>query len=250
MNDVIDVMREAGKLLLPHFGTAAAKFKNQEVIGEITKHDTEVESYIEASLKKKYPDIGFKGEESGVKGSKGRFWLADPIDGTSFFARGIHGCTTQIALIDRAQIVFSVIYDFVRDELFHAERGRGAYLNDKKIHVSRRGLPDAMIYAEIDLTTPGNRSIYMNLKQFAYELGPYPAGIQLANVACGRAEARVSIGEGYDYDLAPGELLVMEAGGIVRNIGSESFDYMNNNVIAANPQVYASLTEELFPIHS
>ncbi len=169
-------MHQAGQNLKKHFGNIKyLRFKSEDPTDGVTKLDQETEKFIEKELKKLYPSIGFKGEEYGKRLESERFWLADPIDGTGYFVRGIPGCTTMIALIENGEIKFSIIHDFIFDNLYYAQEGQGAFLNKKRISQD-----------------------------------PW----------------------GNDYDFAPRQLLVKEAGGVVANIGANSFNYKNLNFLA------------------
>lgn len=241
---VIEVVRNAGEDLVPHFGNIkASRYKTDNPSDSVTELDIKTEESIRRGLTKLDSSIGFKGEELGESGSSERFWLMDPIDGTEFFIRGVWGCTNMLALIENGEIVLSVIYDFIRDEVFYAEKGNGAFCNKKSIKVSDRRLNQALIYVEINLEVNDNLSKYLRLDKVCIPLRGYPSGIHFTLAAAGKVEGRIGLDPwGKDYDFAPGQLLVKEAGGVIKNIGKNSFDYSNLNYLAVNPKVYNELT--------
>ncbi len=158
----------------------------------------------------------------------------------------------MIVFVESGELKFSAIYDFILDKMYTAEKGIGAFVNGKQIHVSNRGLNDAFVYVEANLNTEKNRLTYSKLNESCIVLASYPAGIHFALTAEGRVEGRICVDPyGKDYDFAPGQLLVSEAGGIVKNIGTNLFDYRNLNFLAVNKQVYEDLTageNPIFPI--
>lgn len=244
-NQVLEVLVEAGKNLKSHYGNIKSNnYKGGNAGNIVTKLDIETEEFLADRLKKYYPSIGFKGEEFGLREVADSFWLVDPIDGTGYFVRGIPGCTNMIALIDSGEVIFSAIYDFVNDNLYHAQKNRGAFCNNTKIHVSNRTIKEAYLYLECDFEKD-NFSKYIQLSKLCMILSSgYPPGFEYAMVASGKIEGRINFNpSGCDYDFAPGTFLVKEAGGIVTNIGSDKFDYTNLNSISTNKEVYEALTK-------
>lgn len=249
---IIDVVYRAGKNLLLHFGNIdQLAFKTENAAGGVTLLDQETEKFLESELKKLYPSIGFKGEEFGSRIEQDRFWLVDPIDGTGFFSRGIQGCTTMLALIEEGKITFSIIYDFVNDKLYHAQKGEGALVNKTPVRVSDRSLKNAFVHVEMNLRHSENVPLLLAISKVCINLGQYPSGIHYAFIAEGKIDGKICKDPfGKDYDFAPGQLLVMEAGGVVANLGTHSFDYKNRDFLAVNKEVYKELTQTIFPIRS
>lgn len=238
---------------MPHWGEAkAVAHKTERYNSPVTALDTEVEARLARELNAFDPSISFVGEESGGDRSAEKFWLVDPIDGTDAFMRGLPHCTTMLALIESGQPQFSAIYNFVQDELYYAERGQGAYKNGERIHVSERQPPEAMVGLESDLSKEKNVQIFTQLRTTCSFFKTMTAGYEFSLVASGKMEGRICLDPfGEDYDFTPGAFLVAEAGGVVANLGSKSYDYRNLNFIAANRPVYKVLTEgpdAVFPI--
>jgi myo-inositol-1(or 4)-monophosphatase len=249
----IEVVRELGETLRKQFGKAQpVRNKGELAVDVVTSLDTEVEQLLITRLKEAYPDIGFEGEEFGVTQAAERIWLVDPIDGTAHFVRGIPFCTTMVALVDGGEVVFSVIYDFVRDDVYVAEKHRGARLNGELIRVSDRSLSNAYVAVEANLDRAENVAAYVSLRKRCIVMETINCGFEFCLVATGKIEGRICMDPfGHDWDFAAGSLLVAEAGGVVANIGRSAYAYRDHNFLATNRAVYAQLTtgaNPLFPI--
>ncbi len=227
--------------------------KSASATDVVTKIDFEIEEYLAKEFSKIDTTVAFVGEEYGGDRSAAKQWLVDPIDGTAHFVRGLPFCTTMVALIENGQVIFSAIYDFVNDIMYHAERGKGAYKNGEAIRVSDRPFGSSYMFYESNLNKGDNLNTYLKFKKKTMVLNTLNAGYEFSLIASGKIEGRVCLDPfGKDYDFAPGSLLVSEAGGMVANIGSAEFDYRNLNFIAANKLVYTELTtgeDAVFPLN-
>lgn len=262
LNKALEIARsaaiEAGEELIKHYGNVEYEAKTETgntATDIVTKLDRQTESLLSERLSKFDSGVGFRGEEFGVTKEGSKTWLVDPIDGTNHFVRGLPFCNTMIALIDDGQVVLSVIHDFVRKDTYWAIKGQGAYKNDQKIHVSNRSLNQSLLSFETHQDKPENQKPYFQIqKDGANIISTVNCGFEFSMVASGRYDARLAFdGYGFDWDYAPGSLLVQEAGGIVANIGSNKYDYKNHNLIATNPVIFKELTEgknPIFPILS
>ena len=242
---VLPIIRETRAITLPYFGNVElAGIKSEHPADVVTEIDKNVENFLKEKLALIYPNIEFVGEKfSGNRNAKS-FWLVDPVDGTGHYMRGIPFCTTMLALIEDGEVIFSVIYDFINDDIYFAEKGKGAYKNDTPIHVSDRNLAQSYICMETHSTKKENQLIFAEITKKAGDFHSISAGWEFAMVASGKLDARIAFDPwGKDYDFAPGCLLVSEAGGIVTNINSNKYDYRNVNLIAATPKVYNELKE-------
>lgn len=250
---VLPVMRETREILLRGFGKArAVNQKTDSAWSIVTQIDLDVERAVRDTLAKKFSDIEFVGEEAGGDRTRETFWLMDPIDGTAAYARGLPFCTSMLALVDKSQVTFGAVYDFLNDSMYWAERGQGAFCNDARLQVSSRDLKNAMVSFETRIEVQANAALHERLRQKTGLMKSFSAGWEFAMVAAGRIEGRICLDPyGADYDFAPGTLLVSEAGGVVRNISSNEYDYRNLNFIASNKEIYSELTEgrgALFPL--
>lgn len=241
--EIIKIIRSTRNISLPYFGNIAIKeYKSASATGTVTEIDQQLEKYLKSKFEIIMPEVSFVGEEFGGNRDSGYFWLVDPIDGTGHYIRGIPFCTTMVALIKDEQVIFSAIYDFVNDVVYHAEFRKGAYKNEKKISVSEQSLEGAYLAFEIKSQKEENKALLAEVRSRASLIHTLSSGFEYVLVATGKIEGRlVYDGFGKDYDFAPGSLLVSEAGGVVKNFKSDNFDYTNLDFIASNPKVYEEL---------
>ena len=216
----------------------------------VTDADKATERCIREILETERPDDGILGEEFGsdITG-KNRYWVIDPIDGTMHFVRGNPFCTTMVVLIEDGEPIFSAIYDFVNDIMYHAEKGKGSFKDGERINVGDRPVEQSVVALETDQSKPINVEIRNKVRERSLLFQSISAGYEFVLVATGKIEARICFDPfGHDYDFAPGCLLVAEAGGIVNNIGSESYDFKNVNLIAGNKHLVENFTNKSFGI--
>lgn len=237
------LLKETGEKLRPYHGKVeAVHHKTESAADAVTLLDREIETFLAERLQSHDNSIAFYGEEHGGDNQAERFWLADPIDGTAHFIRGLPFCTTMLSLIENQQVVFAVIYDFVHEDIYWAAKGEGAWKNSEPIHVSNRMLKQSYLTYEVDLNIPENLKKWLAISQQAIFMKTVCSGYEFLCVASGKIDGRICIKPtGKDWDYAPGSLLVSEAGGIVRNLGKETYDYRDHNFIAANPRVFAEI---------
>lgn len=251
--NIVPIVRETREMLLPLYGKAeVVAQKDAQATNVVTKLDTEIEEFLKRRFHSSYPDITFVGEETGGDRTANRFWLVDPIDGTGLYVHGLPFCTTQLALIEERQVTFSVIYDFVNDIMYHAKRGGGAFMNGEPIRVSTRPLSQSYVGWESHIDKKENYEKFLCLREHCILFKAVASGYEYAMVASGKLEGRICFDPwGVDYDFAPGSLLVKEAGGIVQNLGSRSYDYKNLDFIAGNEAFVSFVTtgeNAFFPI--
>jgi myo-inositol-1(or 4)-monophosphatase len=247
---VVPIVKEVGDELKQHFGQVEAiNQKSESRVDVVTEFDRKTETFLAEKLRKDFPDIEFVGEESGGNEQAERFWLCDPIDGTEHFIRGLPFCTTMLCLIENGAVIFSVIYDFVRGDMYVAEKGKGAKKNNEPIHLRNRPLEQAYISFETRIENPHNLEILQGLQKKCVLISTINSGFEYAMVAEGKLDGRIAL-EPYGgiWDYAPGSLLVSEAGGVSVNIGAGEFDYRNLNNLSVTPVVYQELTQGKNPI--
>ncbi len=215
----------------------------------VSAADLKAEGILRDELHKARPDYAFLMEESGAHAGKpgnDRCWIVDPLDGTSNFLHGLPHFAISIGLSEAQQVIAGVVYDPIKEELFYAEKGGGAYLNDRRMRVSGRGrLEDALLATGIPYKGRGGET------QFGRELDQamrHTAGIRrwgtasldLAYVAAGRFdgfwERNLS-----PWDIAAGLLLVREAGGYVTAIDGEPARLDGRSILAANDGLHGRL---------
>lgn len=234
---------DVAKTLKENFG-ASEFFTKTDERDWATKWDGWAEERIRDTLGKFSVDVGFMGEEGGIDGNPVVYWTIDPIDGTSHFVRGNELCTTMIALVDRGVPVASVIYDFMHDTAYTAVSGQGAFKNLEPIHVSERPMSTAYLEAYTDENTERGKSMLESIRAAgAYLLRNASAGYTMLTVARGSTEGFLSLRNPFakEWDIAPGTLLIHEAGGVVRNIDKQDFNLKDPDFIAANELTFTIL---------
>ena len=232
------------------------KKKHNEFVTEV---DKAAEEAIIDVLKNAYPDHAILAEESGASANlhdeNENVWIIDPIDGTTNFIHGFPQYCVSIALQQRGQITQAVVYDPTRNDLFTATKGAGAYLNEKRIRVSRRDkLADSLIGTGFPYTDLSRLDEYMKMFKIMTERTaglrrPGAAALDLAYVAAGRLDGFFEKGL-KPWDLAAGSLLITEAGGIVGTFQGESDYLYKGDIIAGSPKIFAQLVALLSPFAS
>ncbi len=214
--------------------------------------DGDAEKVIVKELKRAYPDYGIYGEEGGLQGNGRQMWVIDPLDGTSNYLRGFPHYCVSIALVENGEPTDAVIFDPLRNELFTASRGNGAVLNDRRIRVAeRKELEGTMIhtgFAPRERARAGGqlKTVDALLVQAEDVRRTGSAALDLAYVACGRADAYFEAGV-KAWDIAAGVLLVREAGGKVCNYKGATLARMDDKgpetqqVVAGNLKVCEAL---------
>jgi myo-inositol-1(or 4)-monophosphatase len=225
----------------------------------VSTADLKAEKTLRAELTKARPGYGLLMEESGETNGDGKHrWIVDPLDGTSNFLHGIPHFAISIALERDDEIVAGVVYEPLRDEMFWAEKGGGAWLNDRRLRVSaRRGLGDSLIATGIPFRERGDHPAYLAtlaavMGQTAGVRRQGAAALDLAYVAAGRYDGYWEYGLA-PWDIAAGLLLVREAGGYVSDTSGGHDMMITGNIIAANAHMHlplASLLKEAAKRHA
>lgn len=216
----------------------------------VTEVDHAAEAAIIETLRTAYPDHGIWAEESGRQDGKGRdkdhVWIIDPLDGTTNFIHGFPVYCVSIALMVKDRIEQAVIYDPTRNDLFCATRGRGAYLNDRRIRVAKRTvLRDCLLSTGFPFRPGDAFQTYLQMlgdvmPKCAGLRRPGSAALDLAYVAAGFSDGFFEMGLS-PWDVAAGSLLVTEAGGLIGNFTGESDFLEQKECLAANPRIYGQL---------
>ncbi|HEV2518928.1 MAG TPA: inositol monophosphatase family protein [Devosia sp.] len=250
LNVMVQAATKAGRSLAKDFG----EVENLQVSVKgpadfVSNADKRAEEIVFNELQKARPTYSFLGEEgTEVKGSDGQHrWIVDPLDGTTNFLHGIPLFACAIALERNNEIVASVIYNPAMEELYTAEKGGGAWLNDRKrLRVAnRRHLADAVVVTGIN--SRGRALDLLQLKQLA-QVVPAVSGIRrtgsastdLAWLAAGRFDGYWEAGLA-PWDVAPGFLMVREAGGVVSDYAGTAGAIWNGQVIAGNETIQGQL---------
>jgi myo-inositol-1(or 4)-monophosphatase len=243
-----EIAREAGALLMKYF-EARVKIEYKGEVDLVTEADRKSEALILERIRSQWPKHDVLGEEgTRIESGSDYRWYVDPLDGTTNFAHGFPVFGVSLALEFKGKRVAGVVYDPTRDELFAAEQGRGAYLNDRRIRVSavdnlaeclvatgfpshkRHKNPNIFFYHQITLRTHGVRRAGS-------------AALDLCSVACGRFDAFWEFNLN-PWDTAAGVLIAQEAGGQVTDFSGAPFNIDSRETLASNALVHEAMLRE------
>ena len=252
LNFAIQTARDAGAILADRLGRAL-QVSNKGDIDLVTEADLASEKLIIERIKSYYPRHAILAEESGdthlVPGASDWKWIVDPLDGTTNYAHGYPCFCVSIALERAGAIELAVIYDPSRNELFAAERGQGATLNDRRIRVSEiEELNSAMLCTGFPYNVRERPNFERDFAKFTMESQAVrrdgSAAIDLAYIACGRFDGFWEDGL-KAWDVAAGVLLIEEAGGRVSDFNGRALDIYTPKVLASNGLVHESMMRVL-----
>lgn len=221
----------------------------------VTEVDRAAESAIIEVLRDAYPQHGILAEESGsAAGAEDSEyqWIIDPLDGTTNFLHGFPQYAISIALARNGVLEHAVVFDPTRNELFTASKGSGAFLNDRRIRVTRRTrLAESLIGTGFPFREFKHLDAYLAMfreltQKTAGIRRPGAAALDLAYVASGRLDGFWEMGL-QPWDMAAGVLLIQEAGGLVSDLAGESAFMQTGNVVAGAPKVFAQLLSVIQP---
>ncbi len=216
----------------------------------VTKVDKEAEWIIIDILHKAYPNHGILAEESGKQGDDEYQWVIDPLDGTTNFLHGFPQFAVSIALKHKDILDQAVVYDPLRQELFTASKGCGAYLNNRRIRVSsQKSLEGALLGTGFPFRNHERLELFIKTFRafFPMTSGIRRAGVaslDLAYVACGRLDGFWEFGLN-EWDIAAGALLIQEAGGLLGDINGGQSYLESGNILTGSPKVYDEMIKIL-----
>ncbi|UWR08102.1 inositol monophosphatase family protein [Ruegeria sp. B32] len=246
LNIMIKAARKAGRSLVKDFREVENLQVSMKGAGDfVSKADIAAENILKEELLGARPTYGWLAEEGGVIEGEDptRRWIVDPLDGTTNFLHGLPHWAVSIALEHKGKIVAGVIYDPAKDEMFFAEKGEGAWMNDMRIRVSSRSRMIESIFST-GLPFGGRSDLPATLQDLA-RLMPACAGVRrwgaaaldMAYVAAGRYEGfwerRLNA-----WDMAAGIIIVKEAGGLVQPLNPEGSILSDGEVICANEPIF------------
>lgn len=250
---MVRAARKAGRRLARDFGEVEnLQISRKGPADFVTHADLKAEAIIREELETARPDFGFLMEESGETEGKDKTqrWIVDPLDGTINFMHGIPHFAVSIALEQNGQIVAGLVYEPVTGNMFHAEKGRGAFLNDRRLRVSARSkLIDAVLTTGIPHHGRPGQSEFLAIMQ---SIMPKVSGVRrfgaaaldLAYVAAGRCDGFWETGL-EPWDIAAGILIVKESGGMVTELDGREHKLTSKSILASNEALHSTLTKEI-----
>jgi myo-inositol-1(or 4)-monophosphatase len=218
----------------------------------VTEVDKAAEEAIIGVLKEAYPDHAILAEESGASGDSEHVWIIDPLDGTTNFIHGFPQYAVSIAQAHKGVLQHAVVYDPNRNELFTASKGAGAYLNERRIRVSKRiKLNEVLLGTGFPFRYFEHVDAYLGIfrdmmHKTAGVRRPGAAALDLAWVAAGRIDGFWELGLS-PWDMAAGALLITEAGGLVGDLSGEQNFLETGNIVGGNPKVFSQLLQIIAP---
>ena len=252
LNIAVRAARRAGSIInRASLDNAGLEVRSKRQNDFVTRVDHAAEEAVLDVVRKAYPDHAILAEESGAAAGTAEYeWVIDPLDGTTNFIHGFPQYCVSIAIRHRGALAHGVVYDSNRNELFTASKGRGAFLNDRRIRVSKcLRLGDALVgtgfpfreLTRIDRYT-GQMKNMMEKSAGVRRAGA--AALDLAYVACGRLDAFWEMGLS-PWDMAAGALLIQEAGGLVGDLKGDDGYLESGELACATPKVFPGLLEAL-----
>jgi myo-inositol-1(or 4)-monophosphatase len=242
----VGAARAAGGVLLQYFGRLGA-VEHKGTVDLVTIADREAEAVIVAAIRRAYPTHRIVGEESGDHEGVGEHvWYVDPLDGTTNFVHAVPHFSVSIALLSRGVVVAGVVYDPMRQEMFHARRGDGSFLNGRLIGTSRvESLTGALVATgfpyDCHVSLGEHLPAFERVARRAQGLRRGgSAALDLSYVACGRFDGYWERGL-KPWDTAAGTLLVREAGGAVTSFAGEHLPMLYHDVLATNGPIHGAL---------
>ena len=252
INVLEKICTKVSKIIIRDFGEIEKLQVSKKGPGDfVTKTDQKVEKVIIEELEKARPGYGFIAEESGErKGDKEFNWIIDPIDGTSNFMHGIPHFAISIGLEKNKELIAGMICDPIKNETFYAEKGRGSYLNNRRIRVSARKKLDEMIglYGCPPMLKAESNKIFDQLKLASkriHKLRNYgSAALDFAYVASGRADFAWYDHLNY-WDFAAGKIILLEAGGSITDFQGKSLTEQKD-MFLSNSHIHDQLLKIIF----
>ena len=239
LTKIIDVVREAGKLIIK---TDDLEITSKEgAFNYVTKYDLMVQDFLYKKLKEVLPDAKFIGEEDNtgpMKAGDGYFFIIDPIDGTSNFICDYKSSVISVGLAYDGELVLGVVYNPYMDEMFYAEKGKGAYLNGKRLYIRDRSLSEGILSFS---SSPYNKELREPVLRLVRELSYHSmdireigtAALSICYVAANRNVMYFALTL-YPWDYAAAAIILREAGGEVLTVQGEDIDINKKNSLVAS----------------
>ena len=254
LNVAVKAARAAGSLInRAALDVEAVRVSLKQTNDFVTEVDQAAEAAIIETLLTAYPGHGILAEESGSEhGAKDSefVWIIDPLDGTTNFIHGFPFYCVSIALAVRGKVEQAVVYDPSRNDIYSASKGRGAYVNDRRLRVGKRTrLQECLISTGFPYRPGDKLKPYLNvlgevMSQCAGVRQPGAAALDLAYVAAGLTDGFFETSL-LPWDVAAGSLLVTEAGGLIGNLSGDADFLHQGECVAANPKIYGQLVATL-----
>ena len=253
LNTAVKAARRAGSIInRASQNLDLLKVEHKSYNDFVSEVDKAAEAAILEIITDSYPNHAILAEESGTQGDSEFQWIIDPLDGTTNFLHGFPQYSVSIALAHKGVITQAVVFDPAHNDLFTATRGGGAFLNDRRLRVSKRTrLEDALIGTGFPFRNFDNLDAYLAIfRELVQKTSgirrPGSAALDLASVAAGRFDGfwEFSLSP---WDIAAGTLLITEAGGLVGDLHGEANYLKNGHIVAGAPKIFGQLLQTISP---
>ncbi|WP_118976290.1 inositol monophosphatase family protein [Taibaiella koreensis] len=247
---LLNAIKEAGTLILKHFNGTFAVSHKEGINNLVTEVDQASERLITSIIRERYPDHGIIGEEYGAHDASSRYkWIIDPIDGTVNYAHGIPLCCVSIGLMEDETMILGAVYNPMMNELFFAEKGKGAWLNDRPISVSEKSdFAKAFLVTGFPYHFPEGKNPFSIFERMVTSGIPVrrlgSAALDLCWVACGRFDGFWEYNLNA-WDIAAGYLIVEEAGGKVTDFRDNPYTVWDKETLATNGKIHEELRQAI-----
>ena len=244
LETAIRAIEKAGRIVRKYYGKAAVTYKSDNSL--VTKADSESERAIKAILQKEFPDYPILGEETGRTGEESDYlWVVDPLDGTTNYTFRNPWYDISVALTCKGNPILGVVLYPPQDELFWAEKGGGAHLNNERITVSDTEEIDRAIvtfcHGRDQDSVRRMINAFSKLKVINNKVRQLGApALDLCYVACGRVDVFYMIGM-HPWDVAAGAIILREAGGKVTDFSDHNFDLNSSDILGSNGRMHDNL---------
>lgn len=238
---IATTFKEFRSALLDAYGHTDHNRKTDNTV--VTDFDVDIETTLKKRLLQQFPEFGFRGEETdAVAGTNHATWYVDPIDSTLSFIHGLPYCTNMAGLVVNGEIVASLIYDFITDELFTAFKGRGAYRNGERIRVTNAELSDSCVFA--DAYSYKNAYSFFAPHDVKFYAPVGASGYFFTRLAQGSIQGVCYLNANIkQHDVIPGALLVLEAGGEAVSFTEQPFDYQCQRFMLGSKNISGLATQ-------
>jgi myo-inositol-1(or 4)-monophosphatase len=252
LDTAVRAARSAGEIILENLGSLSGDDIDVKQASDfVTRVDRESEQIVIDTIRDRFPGHHFLAEESVKETDEHEYrWIIDPLDGTTNFIHSYPAFSVSIALEHNQEVITGVILDPQKNELFTAEKGKGAYLNGLPVNTSRRtDLSDSLITTGFPFRHKDMIDPYLKLfKNIFYRVSDIrragSAALDLAHLACGRCDAFFEIGLSA-WDVAAGSIIIREAGGIITDFGGGPDCLKTGNVVAGTSAIHPKILREV-----
>ncbi len=243
--------KKAGTIIKTNYGKKLqVTVKGEAGKDFVTNADFGSEKAIISTIKKAFPDHAILAEESGAHAGTSEYtWVIDPLDGTTNFSRNIPFFSIAIALARKGEIILGLVYNPILNELFFAEKGSKAFLNNKPISVSeRKTLAKSILSQSFDYSNEKRKDNFRNIQKTFFQIEGFrlyhSTELELCNVACGRTEGYM-VSSSNPWDIAAGAFIVERAGGKVTNFDGTKWSCQVPRIVATNKRIHKELLQVL-----